>query len=837
MAAHNFLPTSRQILASGGPVDAVYGPFNSLQEFFSWCDTELIELYRGMTVGIIQQNGTIVEYSNNDSNSVSTFLVKTVTRAEFDATIGNINTILESILGGSSGGGSSSEQRYTVSNSLTGVTNSNNSTSVVSGTSYSATLSLVSGYENPQVTITMGGVDITSTAYSNNAIYIATVTGNVVITATATASQSVDPSLVQQNIPATRTLTKNDAAYYVDGYSYNGSEIANDKNGDSDNQSLPSSAITVMVFPLYKGDTSVTVKQMYAGVNASNAFLSSFEGFGFTKATSSTNYVNDWTKGLYADVWNKSKIGTTETNTYNIPSGALYFVTWYPTAQLADWGGVTITHTALGNNEVDVLPVQGRMSQQYQVVDSNLFPYMNANDSELKLNGGCLYYKKFPVVAGTDFKVTIGTRKSSSSLRYEDAWIDAQGNYVASIASLDDTTDTILTPPSGAAYLLLNALNPTDTVIRVAHSSGSGGSGGSTSQEEEQTLLTVNDYIDTTVNATTQTSLSSVLSQAQSEINAIDPNHQFLRVAVISDLHSVPSDSESQEIALYKNTSCNDNIVLFGQAVTQLNCDAGFALGDYSDNRIAYSDKTTEVTGGVDKYKAEAKNVINKLRNSHNKPMFFTMGNHEFGDGLKGQIYNADMCNRIIQTCNRPGTNSVKYINGNGFAYSVSFPSYNVKVVVDSDGASNGWDTANEIYAQTTAGWTVGCMIHGSTTDALNGRHDGTFNNSYIFSGRNIKSFGVIRGHVHGSGQVGFDIMTQSENGHSLNCPRLSVPAGFYTNGTEAQNDHFCVSIFIFDTQNNRTHVVRLGRAEWDRYVEQTAPSFPYSYNFISNDL
>ena len=331
--------------------------------------------------------------------------------------------------------------------------------------------------------------------------------------------------------------------------------------------------------------------------------------------------------------------------------------------------------------------------------------------------------------------------------------------------------------------------------------------------------------------------MSSLITQAQSEINTLDPTHKFLRVAVVSDLHSVPDDETSQQIALYKNSSCNDNIVLFGQVMTQLNCDAGFALGDYSDNRIAYSDKTTQVEGGVDKYKAEAKSVINKLRNSHSKPMFFTCGNHEFGDGLKGQIYNADMCNRIIQTCNRPGSNTVNYLNGSSFAYAVSFSDYNVKIAVDADGngVSNGWDLANNIYKQTPANWTVGCMIHGSTTDALNGRHDGTFTNHYTFSENNLKSFGVIRGHVHGSGQVGFDQLTLNENNHSLVCPRMSVPASFYglTNST---NDRFCVTIFIFDTDENKTRVIRLGRAEWERYIEQSAPSFPYSYDFVSND-
>ncbi|MEE0084549.1 MAG: metallophosphoesterase [Paludibacteraceae bacterium] len=351
-------------------------------------------------------------------------------------------------------------------------------------------------------------------------------------------------------------------------------------------------------------------------------------------------------------------------------------------------------------------------------------------------------------------------------------------------------------------------------------------------------LLTISGFIDKSVKATSSTDMKSVLSKAVKEINKIDPSHKYLRIAVVSDMHSVPDDSDSQSISLYKGTSCNDNIVLFGKVVEELDCDAGFALGDYSDNRIAFSKKNTQVSGGVDKYKEETRKIINELRNSHARPMFFTMGNHEFGDGLKGQVYNADMCNRIIQTCNRPGSNKVNYLNGKGYAYSVSFTKYKINIAVDCDGngISNGWGLADDIYMQTPETWTVGCMIHGSTTDALNGRHDGVFTNHYTFSENNIKSFGVIRGHVHDSGQVGFDEVSTEEENHSLVCPRLSVPASYYDNDSVSDNDHFCVTVFIFDTDKNRTNVVRLGREEWGKYVESSKPSFPYSYDFIIND-
>ena len=77
--------------------------------------------------------------------------------------------------------------QYTITNNLTQCVNSNSATVINELTSYSGTLSANSGYIMGTVSITMGGTDITSTAYdsSTNAISIASVTGNIVITAEA----------------------------------------------------------------------------------------------------------------------------------------------------------------------------------------------------------------------------------------------------------------------------------------------------------------------------------------------------------------------------------------------------------------------------------------------------------------------------------------------------------------------------------------------------------------------------------------------------------------------------------------------------------------------------
>ena len=77
---------------------------------------------------------------------------------------------------------------YSITNNLTGVTNSSTAVSVDSGDAYSGTLTAGTGLTMSSVVITMGGTDITATAYddSDGSISISAVIGNVVITAFAT---------------------------------------------------------------------------------------------------------------------------------------------------------------------------------------------------------------------------------------------------------------------------------------------------------------------------------------------------------------------------------------------------------------------------------------------------------------------------------------------------------------------------------------------------------------------------------------------------------------------------------------------------------------------------
>jgi hypothetical protein len=75
---------------------------------------------------------------------------------------------------------------YSISSTLNNVSISNKAISIEEGKEYSATLTAtVDNYAIKSVKITMGGVDITSQAYSDGKIYIESVRGNIIIEATA----------------------------------------------------------------------------------------------------------------------------------------------------------------------------------------------------------------------------------------------------------------------------------------------------------------------------------------------------------------------------------------------------------------------------------------------------------------------------------------------------------------------------------------------------------------------------------------------------------------------------------------------------------------------------
>lgn len=100
-------------------------------------------------------------------------------------------------------------KRYTISRTLKNCTSSSNVTVVNENDAHTETITAEEGYslDGAVVKVTMGGVDITSSAYSNGVLNIANVTGNVIISVTAkgqivnlfTYENSTEGKMIDQN--------------------------------------------------------------------------------------------------------------------------------------------------------------------------------------------------------------------------------------------------------------------------------------------------------------------------------------------------------------------------------------------------------------------------------------------------------------------------------------------------------------------------------------------------------------------------------------------------------------------------------------------------------------
>lgn len=95
-------------------------------------------------------------------------------------------------------------KNYKITYNLNKVTSSNNVTSIKENGSYYTKITPIEGYEIYSTTITMGGINITSSVFNNNEINISKVTGNLIIS--ISAKEKVNPQPPQDEKPITDAL-------------------------------------------------------------------------------------------------------------------------------------------------------------------------------------------------------------------------------------------------------------------------------------------------------------------------------------------------------------------------------------------------------------------------------------------------------------------------------------------------------------------------------------------------------------------------------------------------------------------------------------------------------
>lgn len=119
---------------------------------------------------------------------------------------------------------SGSSTTYSVTNNLSHAVNNNTNTRVEKYNSYSANITIETGYKLNSVTVTMGGTDITSSCYSNGNISIEHVTGNIVITVTTSL---IPPNTYSITNKLTQCTSNNNSATVTEGHNYTATITAN----------------------------------------------------------------------------------------------------------------------------------------------------------------------------------------------------------------------------------------------------------------------------------------------------------------------------------------------------------------------------------------------------------------------------------------------------------------------------------------------------------------------------------------------------------------------------------------------------------------------------------
>lgn len=182
---------------------------------------------------------------------------------------------------------------------LSHVSSSNTQSTVEVGDSYTTTLTASTNYTLNSVSVTMGGVDITSTAYSSGTVSIPSVTGNIVITATAVlAAQSI-----------TATYTQSGTVYDTDSLDSLKTDLvvtANYAGGTS--ETVPASDYTLSG-TLTEGTSTITVS--YAGLTTTFSVT-------VTSSRPSNPYITDnmtlWLDGIFNTATGHDASATTWTN-------------------------------------------------------------------------------------------------------------------------------------------------------------------------------------------------------------------------------------------------------------------------------------------------------------------------------------------------------------------------------------------------------------------------------------------------------------------------------------------------------------------------------------------
>ena len=229
---------------------------------------------------------------------------------------------------------------YSITNNLSHCTTNNSNTTIEKNGSYNATISVNGGYTLSSITVTMGGVNISSTVVNGNKISIPNVTGDIVITAIATASVST---------PTTYTVTNNLSHCSTS----NASNTVN-KNGSYNATISVNNGYTLSSIIVTMGGVNVSSTV----VNGNNINIPNVTGnVIITVTTTAIQITYSITNNLSNCTTNNSSTVINKNGSYNatISANSGYEIK----SIVVTMGGTNVTSTVVNGNKISIPSVTG----------------------------------------------------------------------------------------------------------------------------------------------------------------------------------------------------------------------------------------------------------------------------------------------------------------------------------------------------------------------------------------------------------------------------------------------------------------------------------------------
>lgn len=201
--------TSKKVV---GAINEVNSQFKDIANIGKLTDLDTTE--KSSIVGAINE---LFQSVSNGKQLIATAITDKGVNTSSDDTFQAMATNIGKISSGSS-------ITYSVTNNLSHAVNNNSNTTVEKYNSYSANITVETGYKLDSVTVTMGGTDITSSCYSNGNISIEHVTGDIIITV---VTSIIPPNTYSVTNALTQCTSNNNSTTVIEGQNYTATITAN----------------------------------------------------------------------------------------------------------------------------------------------------------------------------------------------------------------------------------------------------------------------------------------------------------------------------------------------------------------------------------------------------------------------------------------------------------------------------------------------------------------------------------------------------------------------------------------------------------------------------------